>query len=275
MNSNFLNGFADEITKEASHPLFKALKKGGTNLGRKVKGMVNRATKGKKPRLKKQANMARLTDSAPVAKMSKGPVVAGPKASKIAPKKETDFGFGGTKKTPSSNVTVGKATALGSGGLMASSKKSLGHTSDKAKVKKLGDKLMAPSFGSGGGFGGNQAPAFTADDKDGKIGNPKENPGNFGKKAGLFNDYKKTGKFNMAKDYKQSGKGTGVVQADAAQREWKNNGGYGQGQGRGAFAGSPAGAKKGPATGRSLGSSPRPPKAPPFPSAPRTPLASD
>jgi hypothetical protein len=191
MNSHFLNGFADELTKEASHPLISGVKAKGTLLGRQVKGMMARAMKkGKvvRHRMKKKAGMANLTDGAPVGRASSAGRVTGPKASKIAPKKETDFGFGGAKKTPSSNATIGKAIASRSD-LMASSKKSLGHSAKKPT--KMGNKLMAPSFGTGGGtmygggkgnFGGTQAPAFTADTKKGKIGNPSENPQNFGKK---------------------------------------------------------------------------------------------
>ena len=104
MNSHFLNGFVDELTKEAAHPLFTSVKKGGTLLGRKVKGMMSRAVN--KGKVKKYRNKSKH----------------------------------GT-----------------------------------------GDGAM---YGGGtGNFGGTQAPAFTADTKKGKIGNPSENPQNFGKKA--------------------------------------------------------------------------------------------
>lgn len=175
MNSNFLHGFADELIKEASHPLFEAVQKGGTLLGQKVKGMITRATKGKKPQLKKKAS---FTDGYSIGSAAKAGRVTGPKAMKAAPAKETDFGFGGTKKkTPSSHVTVGKATRLSGSGLLASSKKSLGSTESKTKSQKMGNNLMAPSFGGGtGNFEGKQAPPFTD-----KV-NPTDVPQAFGKK---------------------------------------------------------------------------------------------
>jgi len=91
---NFLNGFTDELTKEAG-PIFNAVKSKGSALGRKVKGMLNRATKSKKTR-----------------------------------------------------------------------------------AKHGGGEGLDTKYGTGN-FGGTQAPAFTADTKKGKIGNPSENPQNF------------------------------------------------------------------------------------------------
>jgi hypothetical protein len=105
--NNFLNGFTDELTKEAS-PVFKAVRQRGSALGRKVKGMINRAKKSKKTRAK----------------------------------------HGG------------------------------------------GEGLDTKYGGGKGNFGGAQAQPFTATDKGGKIGNPKENPENFKKKAGLFDSAK-------------------------------------------------------------------------------------
>lgn len=59
MNNNFLNGFADELTKTAAHPLFTSVTKGGTLLGKKVRGMMTRATQAsRKPRMKKKAGAA-------------------------------------------------------------------------------------------------------------------------------------------------------------------------------------------------------------------------
>jgi len=56
----FIDAFADELTKQAAHPLFKTVVKGGTALGQKVRGMMTRAAKrsGKirKKTMKKQSS---------------------------------------------------------------------------------------------------------------------------------------------------------------------------------------------------------------------------
>ena len=125
MNSHFLNGFADELTKEAAHPLFTSVKKGGTLLGRKVKGAMARAMKRGKVKVHRMRKKA-----APSARLRAG----------------------------ANNLSPTELRAM--------------ERSDKAKYG-----------GGAGNFGGTQAPAFTADTKKGKIGNPSENPQNFGKKA--------------------------------------------------------------------------------------------
>ena len=142
MNSNFLNGFVDELTKEAGggHPLFTSVKKGGTLLGRRVRGMMARAMeagKRKSFRMKKKAD-AETMELKPTMKPPK-PLTPPP--------------------------TVG----------------------DKPKPLKPPKPMpMDARYGGGSGnFEGKQAPAFTADTKKGKIGNPSENPQNFGKKAAL------------------------------------------------------------------------------------------
>jgi hypothetical protein len=133
MNSNFINGFAAELTKEgaASHPLLTSVTKGGTLLGRKVKGMMNRVMKGKNPRMKKTSS----------------PLGAMPAQNRQLSDIEKRV-IGGARNSP---------------------------YRQHAKAK----------HGSGDGnaaFAGNQAPAFTADKKKGKIGNPTENPENFKKR---------------------------------------------------------------------------------------------
>ena len=60
---SFILGFADELTKEAGHPAFGAVARGGTLLGRKVQGMMTRALKrgrsaSHKARMKKQSSAA-------------------------------------------------------------------------------------------------------------------------------------------------------------------------------------------------------------------------
>jgi hypothetical protein len=59
LDNHFMIGFADELTleKEAAHPLFSTVTRGGTMLGRKVRGMMRRAIDlgTKKPRLRKKA----------------------------------------------------------------------------------------------------------------------------------------------------------------------------------------------------------------------------
>lgn len=49
MTQAFIHGFYDELTKQASHPLFQTVARGGTMLGQKVRGALSRtAEKSKK-----------------------------------------------------------------------------------------------------------------------------------------------------------------------------------------------------------------------------------
>jgi hypothetical protein len=49
MTQAFIHGFFDELTKQASHPLFQTVARGGTMLGQKVRGALTRtAAKSKK-----------------------------------------------------------------------------------------------------------------------------------------------------------------------------------------------------------------------------------
>lgn len=53
MDNVFLNGFADELVKQAGHPLFTAIKNKGVAIGQKAKSIVGKAMKKKgKPKLK-------------------------------------------------------------------------------------------------------------------------------------------------------------------------------------------------------------------------------
>lgn len=45
MTHAFIHGFFDELTKQASHPLFQTVARGGTMLGQKVRGAVARTAK--------------------------------------------------------------------------------------------------------------------------------------------------------------------------------------------------------------------------------------
>lgn len=169
--SNFLNGFADELTKEAKHPLFEAVTKGGTLLGRRVKGMVSRSTKkGKVKKFRMRKKATELTPAGAALKKKWGT----PEAARKGMMAESQAKLDSYKSSVNNkmNSQASKLRSLASGGSPQSS--------------KMGDNIMAPSFGSGKGldaFKGQRAPAFTADTAKGKIGNPKENPENFKKKA--------------------------------------------------------------------------------------------
>jgi hypothetical protein len=202
MNSHFLNGFAAELTKEAGHPLFSDTRDTRTLLGKKVRGMVSRSmSKGKVKnyRMKKKAGLTdgysigkgvgarvtgpkegkKITGSGEVnlggrARSSKGATKARPKSLMGSVTGGLSFGDmpslpGQKKKTPSSQVTMGKATRLSGSGMHASSRKALGGT----------------KYGPGKGldsFKGQRAQPFTENDDKGKIGNPTENPENFNKR---------------------------------------------------------------------------------------------
>jgi hypothetical protein len=219
MNSNFLNGFADELTKEgaASHPLLTSVTKGGTLLGRKVKGMMNRVMKGKNPRMKKTSGASRTQYG------GKGPGWDMTADAKMydATKMEADAaqnawksgGNGQGVLKGGTNKHLGKVTGkikmnpkldrsavngplkamAGSRGLPPKAPKhdwgtppspasQIGHGAKDLAVGSA--KSLSPKYGPGKGlpFSGRQAPEFTENDDKGKIGNPTENPGNFKKR---------------------------------------------------------------------------------------------
>lgn len=143
MNDNhFMNGFADELTKEAAHPLFKSITRGGTLLGKKVRGMMTKVKKRSK-KLSKKIRFKKKAEAPPLPKPP-APATGAPVTTVPPPV---------------------KAKAVGGPALSAGA---------KAVKPKSPAQPKGVQFGGGtGNFEGKQAPSFTD-----KI-NPTDTPGAF------------------------------------------------------------------------------------------------
>ncbi len=190
-DDHFISGFADElVTKEAAHPMLASVTRGGTMLGRKVRGMMSRATKRgrrKKYRLKKKAE-DKLQLPKPVQQtMESKPGFAPPKPLTPAPK--PNRAVGQAKPMPSTGQEVqpmGKLSAA-AGETIKKVLEQAHPDSEVHKARTGGAQVLnqgaedseryghaGEEYGGGiGNFKGKKAPVFTD-----KV-NPTDMPGAF------------------------------------------------------------------------------------------------
>jgi hypothetical protein len=162
MDNYFLNGFVDELTKEAAHPLFTSMNRGGTLLGQRVRGLMKRVVK----RSRKIGKGGAKKSVEGAKKLKRKSLASATAFKKTSMNMETLPGVKAPKQRPSYGT--------GAGALV------------RATVREAGKaRGQRTAYGTGGGnLGARKAPAFTSNTRGGKLGNPTENPDRFGTGCG-------------------------------------------------------------------------------------------
>lgn len=187
LDDHFLVGFADELTlqKEAAHPLFSSITRGGTMLGRKVRGMMTRVSKrSRKPRVK---NLRKKAEDLQRQVPMKQPNVGKELSKRMVGKPPAKPAIG----TPPPRKAIGTEPARTMGKMGAAAEKAgrtvknvLEQATPDAEAHRGtddGSQVLTqgaddPRYGGGmGNFKGKKAPAFTD-----KV-NPTDLPRAFGK----------------------------------------------------------------------------------------------
>lgn len=185
LDSNFINGFADELTleKRAAHPLISVVSHKGGSLGRKIKGMVSRKTKlGKKKRfrMRKRAEAAAPPDVKPPAQkdtpqLPQPQQAAAPAAQPTVPMPGQDQQ---SAPVPSSGPPIGRSKMAAAQVIKKVLDEARPGTQPRPKglgAQVLDEGAADTEYGGGlGNFEGRQAKPYTDTD------NPVDN-----KKAGL------------------------------------------------------------------------------------------
>jgi len=188
MNS-FFNGFTDELVKEAGHPLFSTVTKGGTIFGKKVKGLMRRSMKkAKKVKVKMQKRLTKKSQDmtqrgqAPAPKIPRAQGM--PPAAQPMPAPTTNP----TKPplAPKPAMPMNKSAEEDAGDALRDFLERVVEEAQNSADDYHAQPLEDDKYGGGtGNFKGRQAPKFTPSTKGGKPGNPTENPERFGAGCGM------------------------------------------------------------------------------------------
>lgn len=194
MSQHFMQGFHDELSKQAGHPLFETVTRGGTLLGQQVRGMMRKAVRrarklrtkarrgaGLKSKLRLKKKAGDVTQTLPKPPTSNGPMQppaprpmpapGGPQGQPMPSKPPKPIPMQKSSGAPEASEDAGRV---------------LKEVLDQAQApSQKGDQIPMgvtdPDYGAGlGNFKGRQAPSFTSSTKGGKPGNPTENPDRFG-----------------------------------------------------------------------------------------------